>query len=153
MPFDSTCKFIAENFSEDIATWLLGKPVTLTKIEPSELSVEPIRADSLILLESKKQILHIEFQVDPKLDVPFREADYRLRLHRIFPDKSVRQIVIYLRKTNSPLVYQDKFQIDGMCHRYEVIRLWECDVEQFLHLPGLLPFAVRRMRYANPQAG
>ncbi len=28
-----------------------------------------------------------------------------------------------------------------MHHRYEVIRLWECDVEQFLHLPGLLPFA------------
>jgi len=141
MPFDSTCKFIAENFSRDIATWLLGKPVTLTKIEPSELSVEPIRADSLILLQSKKEILYIEFQVDPKPDVPFREADYFLRLHRIFPEKSVQQVVVYLRKTNSPLVYQDSFQMGRMHHRYEVIRLWECDVEQFLHLPGLLPFA------------
>ncbi len=124
-----------------MATWLLGKPVTLTKIEPSELSVEPIRADSLILLQSKKEILHIEFQVDPKPDVPFREADYFLRLHRIFPEKSVQQVVVYLRKTNSSLVYQDSFQMGRMHHRYEVIRLWECDVEQFLLLPGLLPFA------------
>ncbi len=98
MPFDSTCKFIAENFPQDMATWLLGKPVTLTKIEPSELSVEPIRADSLILLQSKNEILHLEFQVDPKPDVPFREADYFLRLHRIFPEKSVRQIDYYLQK-------------------------------------------------------
>ena len=141
MPFDSTCKFIAENFPQDIATWLLGKPVTLTKIEPSELSVEPIRADSLIGLQSKNEIFHIEFQVDPKPDVPFREADYFLRLHRIFPEKSVRQIVIYLRKTNSSLVYQDTFILGRMRHSYEVIRLWECDVEQFLDLPGLLPFA------------
>jgi predicted transposase YdaD len=54
MPFDNTCKFIAENFSSDIATWLLGKPIALTKLEPSELFAEPIRADAVILLESDK---------------------------------------------------------------------------------------------------
>ena len=50
--FDNLCKFLAENFSEDYATWLLGSPVTLTKLSPTELSLEPIRADSLILEQS-----------------------------------------------------------------------------------------------------
>jgi predicted transposase/invertase (TIGR01784 family) len=58
-----------------------------SKLEPSELSVEPIRVDSVILLESDNQILHAEFQVDPKADVAFRMVDYRLRLYRRSPEK------------------------------------------------------------------
>ena len=46
--FDNTCKFIAEMYSPDFATWLLGEPITLTKLSPTELSLEPIRADALI---------------------------------------------------------------------------------------------------------
>jgi predicted transposase/invertase (TIGR01784 family) len=142
MPFDSTCKFLAENFSTDMATWLLGKPVSLTSISPTELSVEPIRADNLILLESDNLILHIEFQLNPKPDVPFRLADYRLRGHRLFPDKEMRQVVIYLRPSNSALVYQTTFELPTMTHHFEVIRLWEQPTELFLAVPGLLPFAV-----------
>jgi len=41
--YDSTCKFIALEYSRDLATWLLGKPLDLTEIKPSELSLEPIR--------------------------------------------------------------------------------------------------------------
>ncbi|MFM7578077.1 MAG: hypothetical protein ACKO5Q_14195 [Microcystaceae cyanobacterium] len=41
--FDNVSKFLAENFSEDYATWLLGRPVTFTKLSPTELSLEPIR--------------------------------------------------------------------------------------------------------------
>lgn len=50
--FDNVCKFLAESFSADFATWLLGEPITLTELSPSELSLEPIRADALILLQS-----------------------------------------------------------------------------------------------------
>ena len=142
MSFDSTCKYLAEHFPQDIATWLLGRPIALTKLEPTELSVEPIRADSLIFLESDETILHVEFQVDPKADVPFRCADYCLRLFRRSPGKTVRQVVVYLRRSNSPRVYQNTFKHGGLQHEFEVIRLWECPVQQFLHLPGLLPFAV-----------
>ncbi|MCA6535943.1 MAG: flagellar assembly protein H, partial [Pseudanabaena sp. M135S2SP2A07QC] len=42
--YDNTCKFLAENFPEDFANWLLGKSIPLTKLETSELSAEPIRA-------------------------------------------------------------------------------------------------------------
>ena len=140
--YDNVCKFLAENFATDLAQWLLNEPVDLTVLEPTELQVDPIRADSLIFLESPNLILHIEFQTTPKDDVPFRMADYRLRLYRRYPNKRIYQVVIYLRQTNSPLVKQDSFEIPELVSRYNVIRLWEVPSQQLLSKPGLLPFAV-----------
>jgi predicted transposase YdaD len=47
--YDNTCKYLAENFPEDLSRWLLGVPISLVQMQPTELSVEPIRADSMIL--------------------------------------------------------------------------------------------------------
>jgi predicted transposase/invertase (TIGR01784 family) len=149
--FDSTCKFIAATFPRDIATWLLGKPIDLTELEPSELSLEPIRADSLILLQSEDLVLHAEFQTIPKREIPFRMLDYRVRLHRLYPDKEVHQVVIYLRQTSSDLVYQEVFELAQTRHKFNVIRLWEVEAEQLLQAPGLWPFAVLG-RSANREA-
>jgi predicted transposase/invertase (TIGR01784 family) len=142
MSFDNTCKFLAENFSADIATWLLGTPIELTKLEPSELFVEPIRADAVIFLESKDLLLHVEFQTDPDPEIGFRVTDYRLRGFRRYPNKQMRQIVVYLRPTQSERVYQTHFELPGLRHEFEVVRLWEQPTDIFLASPGLLPFAV-----------
>jgi predicted transposase/invertase (TIGR01784 family) len=93
--FDPVCKFLVESFPTDFATWLLGEPIPLIELSPTELLLEPIRADALILLQSDEIVLHLEFQTRPKSDIPFRMIDYRLRVHRRFPDKQMRQIVIY----------------------------------------------------------
>ena len=138
---DNICKFLAENFSADFASWLLGEAIALTKIEPSELSVEPIRADSVIFLESTEIILHLEFQTEPNKNIPFRMADYRLRLHRKFPDRQVHQVVIYLSPSQSHLVYETTFTLRELNHTFNVIRLWEQPTEIFQQYQGLLPFA------------
>jgi predicted transposase/invertase (TIGR01784 family) len=104
--YDDTCRFLAEQFSSDFASWLLGEPIALTEIQPSELSLDPIRADALILLESERSVLHIEFQTLPKDNVPFRVLDYRVRMYRKDPSKPKRQVVMYLKQTSSELVYQ-----------------------------------------------
>jgi predicted transposase/invertase (TIGR01784 family) len=140
--FDNTCKFLAESFSEDFASWLLGTPVTMTRLSPSELSLEPIRADALILLNSDDFVLHLEFQTEPDPTMGFRMADYRLRVFRRFPTKQMRQVVIYLTRSNSELVYQNVFEIPGTRHEFEVIRLWEQPTQSFLEARGLLPLAV-----------
>jgi len=140
--FDNVCKFLAENFSEDYATWLLGRPVTLTKLSPTELSLEPIRADSLILEQSEDLVLHLEFQTEPDEKMGFRMLDYRVRVYRRFPLKTMHQVVIYLKPTKSALVYQDSFQLGETTHRYRVLRLWEQSSDLFLKSPGLLPLAV-----------
>jgi predicted transposase/invertase (TIGR01784 family) len=95
--FDNICKFLAENFSTDFASWLLGESITLTELSPKELSLEPIRADALILLQSDEVVLHLEFQTQPDANIPFRMVDYRLRTYRRFPHKRMRQVVIYLQ--------------------------------------------------------
>jgi predicted transposase/invertase (TIGR01784 family) len=140
--YDDACRFLAENFSADFASWLLGTPVTLTEIQPSELSLDPIRADALILLESDESVLHIEFQTLPKNNIPFRVLDYRVRMYRKDPNKPMRQVVIYLKQTGSALVYQTSFTMERTRHEFDVIRLWEQPSSLFLQYSGLIPFAV-----------
>jgi predicted transposase YdaD len=50
--YDDTCRFLAETFSADFAGWLLGESIPFTELKPSELSLDPIRADALILLKA-----------------------------------------------------------------------------------------------------
>lgn len=140
--FDNVCKFLVETFSTDFASWLLGEPILLTELSPSELSLEPIRADALILRQSEQVVLHIEFQTEPKQNIPFRMLDYRMRVYRRFPQKRMRQAVVYLQETRSDLVYQTTFTLEQTRHEFQVIRLWEQSPEPFLQSPGLLPLAV-----------
>ncbi|BAY06027.1 hypothetical protein ACOWPH_01530 [Anabaena sp. PCC 7938] len=69
--FDNLCKFLVETFSSDFATWLLGEPIILTELSPKELSLEPIRADALILRQSEEMVVHIEFQTQPDKNIPY----------------------------------------------------------------------------------
>ena len=94
------------------------------------------------MLQSVEVVLHLEFQTSPDEAMPFRMADYRLRVHRRFPNKSMRQVVIYLKPTVSDLVRQNVFTISGMRHEFEIIRLWEQPTADLLKFPGLLPLAV-----------
>jgi predicted transposase/invertase (TIGR01784 family) len=137
MSFDNTCKRLAEQFPEDFATWLLGEPIALTLLKPTELSNEPIRADSVLLFRSpKRKILHIEFQTYPHFKIPLRMADYRIRLHRKFPNHEIIQYVIYLRETRSPLARQTTFKITGLWAQFNVIRLWEVPAAQLMGAPA-----------------
>jgi predicted transposase/invertase (TIGR01784 family) len=139
---DNISKFLIEQYPNDFATWLLGQPINLTRLDPTELNVEPIRADSVMLLQSADLILHTEFQTLPDETMPFRMVDYYVRLRRKFPDREILQVVIYLKPTNSDLVRQTRYQTNVMTHEFRVIRLWEEPVEIFLRTPGLLPYAV-----------
>jgi predicted transposase/invertase (TIGR01784 family) len=140
--YDDTCRFLAEHFSADFASWLMGVPVTMTELQPSELSLDLIRADAMILLQSDEAILHIEFQTLPKEEIPFRMLDYRVRGKRRYKNKTMRQVVIYLKPTTSQLVHQTTYVLERTHHEFDVIRLWEQPASLFLQYPGLLPFAV-----------
>jgi predicted transposase YdaD len=128
MAYDNVCKYLAERFPEQFAAWLVREVAAPVQMLPTELSEEPIRADSVILLGLQQSILHLEFQTDPDPEIPFRMADYRLRLYRKYPQLPVRQVVIYLRKTRSERVFQTFFRLERLSHEFEVIRLWECNL-------------------------
>jgi predicted transposase YdaD len=77
----------------------------------------------------------------PTPDIPFRLADYALRIYRKFPAKRLVQVVIYLRPTDSPEVYKTTFSGNNIQHQFQVIRLWQQPTELFFERVGLLPYA------------
>jgi predicted transposase/invertase (TIGR01784 family) len=139
--FDNLSKFLADEYSQDLSSWFVGYPVTLTELKPKELSLEPIRADSVVLLKSTDLIIHGEFQTDPDDDIAFRMADYALRIFRKFPNHRLIQVMVYLRRTDSPKVKVTTFRGNNLFHEFRVIRLWEESTAPFLTRPGLWPYA------------
>lgn len=142
MAYDNLCKYLAEQYPQDYARWLLNAEPDNVQVLKSELNLEPIHADSLIFLRLANCILHIEFQTRPSSDppLPLRMLDYKVRLLRQYRCEIV-QVVILLRFTTSELAYNESYQDPFTEHRYRVIRLWEEDPTPFLNTPALLPLA------------
>jgi len=115
LSFDNICKYLAAEYPAAFVHWLLNIDTNDIQILPTELKLDPIRADTLILLRNTNQILHLEFQTLPT-SVPslsLRMLDYWVRLHRQY-DCPIEQVVIrqFLREElmrESPL-YQEIIQ-------------------------------------------
>jgi predicted transposase/invertase (TIGR01784 family) len=142
LAYDNICKYLAEQYPTEFAQWLSTEQVTDIQVLKTELNVEPIRADSLTLLQTANQILHIEFQTlpDSNLPLPLRMLDYWVRLKRRYRCH-IEQVVIFLKSTNSDAVFINELIDINTSHRYQVIRLWEQNPAPLLASPALLPFA------------
>jgi predicted transposase YdaD len=140
--FDNVCKILAEKYPLDFANWLLPETVENIKVLKTELSIEPIRADSVILLQTKNRILHLEFQTRTKSEtpIPLRMLDYFVRLVRQY-NLPVTQVVIFLQETSNEIAFTEAYIDEMTNHRYRVIRMWEQDSDLFLNNPALLPLA------------
>ena len=142
MSFDNVCKILAEKYPLDFANWLLPETVEKIKVLKTELSIEPIRADSVILLQTNNRILHLEFQTRTKSEtpIPLRMLDYFVRLVRQY-NLPVTQVVIFLQETTNEIAFTEAYIDEMTNHRYRVIRMWEQDSALFLNNPALLPLA------------
>jgi predicted transposase YdaD len=133
---------LAEKYPAEFARWLLNIETSKIKVLKTELSIEPIRADSVIFLQLPNRILHIEFQTltlsNPP--IPLRMANYSIRLKTVYRCP-VTQIVIFLQQTNDSIAFQEEYVDETTTHRYRVIRMWEQDPLNFLNNPSLLPLA------------
>jgi predicted transposase YdaD len=140
--FDNVCKILAEKHPLDFANWLLPETVEKIKVLKTELSIEPIRADSVILLQTKNRILHLEFQTRTKSEtpIPLRMLDYFVRLVRQY-NLPVTQVVIFLQETSNEIAFTEAYIDEMTTHRYRVIRMWEQDSDLFLNNAALLPLA------------
>ncbi|MBD2207610.1 Rpn family recombination-promoting nuclease/putative transposase [Calothrix sp. FACHB-1219] len=142
MSFDNVCKVLAEKYPSEFVSWLLSEAPTKVKVLKTELSLEPIRADSVTFLQTANRILHIEFQTrtisNPPL--PFRMLDYSVRLIRQY-NVPVTQVVIFLQETSNEIAYTEEYVNETTTHRYRVLRMWEQDSAMFLDNPALLPLA------------
>lgn len=142
MTYDNICKYLAEQYPRNFVNWLFSESATEIQILKTELSLEPIRADSVTLLQTSNQILHLEFQTLPQSDppMPLRMLDYWVRLHRQYRCP-IEQVIIFLKYTTSELAFVEQFTAANTWHRYRVIRIWEQDPEPLLADSALLPLA------------
>ena len=143
MAFDNYCKYLAEQYPHHFASWLLGESLaenSLIEVLKTELNVEPIRADAILLLRNQRSILHIEFQTIPASvpPMPLRMLDYWVRLYREY-ELPITQFVIFLRETAEEI--PNEFKSENTWHRYHIIKLWEQDKQAFMEHTGLLPLA------------
>ncbi|MFB2970159.1 Rpn family recombination-promoting nuclease/putative transposase [Aerosakkonema sp. BLCC-F183] len=152
MNTDNLCKYLAEEYPAEFVQWLLPSETSNIQVLKTELSLEPIRADSITLLQTPNLILHLEFQTLPASDppLPLRMLDYWLRLYRKYRC-NVEQVVIFLKSTTSEIAYTNEFTAPNTRHRYRVIRMWEEDPAPLLANSGLLPLATLA-RSESPQA-
>ncbi|MCT7985149.1 Rpn family recombination-promoting nuclease/putative transposase [Laspinema sp. A4] len=144
MPFDNLCKYLATKYPQRFAGWILRRIITSpVEVLKTELTLEPVRADSVIFLQTDREILHLEFQVKVSTDrpMPLRMLNYWLRLHWQY-GLPVKQVIIWLKPTSNPAVFETEFVSENTRHRYDVIRMWEESPEPFLTDPALLPLAV-----------
>jgi predicted transposase YdaD len=143
LSYDNTCKYLAESSPASFVRWLLSTEPETVEVLKTELSSEPLRADSLVLLQISTQILHLEFQTLPYSNppVPVRMLEYKSRLVKEYPRYTLEQFVIFLKSTSSELVYENEYRDSSTVHRYRVIRLWEQDPAPLLEAPELLPLA------------
>jgi predicted transposase/invertase (TIGR01784 family) len=142
MAFDNLCKLLAEKHPVRFASWVLGQPIESAEVLKSELSIEPIRADSVILLKLQSQILHLEFQVklDSEPPLPLRMLDYWVRLYRLYR-LPIRQVVVLLRPPAEGTVIESGFVLGTTHHEYQVLCMWEQYPSIFLEDIALLPLA------------
>jgi predicted transposase YdaD len=140
--FDNVCKTLAEKYPADFARWLLKVEAPKIEVLKTELSLEPIRADSVTFLRTQNRILHLEFQtiIQSTPAIPFRMLDYFVRLVRQY-DVPITQVVIFLQETSNEIAFTQEYINEMTIHRYRVIRMWEQDSALFLDNPALLPLA------------
>jgi predicted transposase YdaD len=142
LSYDNACKYLAEQYPAEFVRWLLGVEAQQIEVLKTELTLEPIRADSVTFLRTDNRILHIEFQTlttsTPSLN--FRMLDYSVRLKRQYRCPVV-QVLIFLQETNNEVAVTEEYRDDTTIHYYRVVRLWEQESTQFLTNPALLPLA------------
>ncbi|QKQ72156.1 DUF4351 domain-containing protein [Nostoc sp. TCL240-02] len=140
--YDNLCKILAEKYPRDFTRWLLNQEPRTIEILKTELSIEPIRADSVTFLQTENRILHLEFQTTIKSPKPIslRMLDYYVRLTRKY-QVPVTQVVIFLQETSNEIAFTEEYVNEVTTHRYRVIRMWEQDSALFLNNLALLPLA------------
>ncbi|WGV23388.1 DUF4351 domain-containing protein [Halotia branconii] len=140
--YDNLCKILAQTYPFDFARWLLNQQPQQITILKTELSIEPIRADSVIFLQTENRILHLEFQttIQSKTPIALRMLDYYVRLTRKY-QVPVTQVVIFLQETTDEIAWTEEYVSEVTTHRYRVIRMWEQDSNFFLNNLALLPLA------------
>ncbi|WP_448562532.1 Rpn family recombination-promoting nuclease/putative transposase [Trichothermofontia sp.] len=150
MSFDNLGKLLVEKYPAQFAAWILGQAPDTVRVLKTELSIEPIRADSVLFVQTRDSpgatlsasILHLEFQTRLPSEPPieFRMLDYWVRLYRLHQVPIIQVVIVLLPPTEGTVI-PTQFHVGRTLHEYDVLCLWEQDPQLLLQDLALLPLA------------
>jgi hypothetical protein len=144
-PYDATLKELIEAFPED---WLAGLGIPLTgpvEVLSPELSTVTAAADAVLRVGDR--IVHVDAESGPDPDLATRMLLYNVLIHRM-TKRPVHSVVVLLRPNANPGKMSNEvryapFPGGELAFRFDVLRVWEADVEDLLKRGlGFLPLAV-----------
>ena len=112
-----------------------NRPVTTVKILKTELSIEPIRADSVILMQAQESNFTHRISGQARFRaaaLPLRFLDYWVRLYRLYRMPIV-QVLVLLRPPPENAEIESAFVLGTTRHEYQVLKLWEQSPDLFLN--------------------
>jgi predicted transposase YdaD len=159
---DNPLKRLVTLAADDVAAWLLERPVREVTTRPSNLVPPATALDSdlvffVTLEDGREEILHLEFQGPrSKRPMPIRMLEYQTRLAATYPNMPLTSVVWYVGGAgagDTGTHQHPSGQGQGsLTWYYHVIRLWELDGEALLalHRPALAAL-IGQTRLRNPQ--
>jgi hypothetical protein len=139
-PFDATLKDLIRQFPADWLT-LVGETITETpEVLSADLSTVTASADTLIRLGNR--VIHIDLESGPDDDFASRMLQYNVLAYRLI-GLPVRTVAVLLRPKAQSSNLVDVVEYEQTRFRFDIIRVWEHEAEEFLNGGlGLLPMAV-----------
>jgi predicted transposase YdaD len=134
---DSFFEMLVENDPTEMAEWILGNYQELISVD----ALERYGVNALIL-KTEDIILQIDVRTRLDSNIPSQFFNDYLPLCNIFPNKDIRQVIIYLKPTISPLVHITSYETSDTKHDFDVIRLWEQPTDFFLKNNVLMILAI-----------
>ena len=150
--YDRLIKNVLRGSEADLVQWLLGKrPRAVQEVKPETTSINLRVSDTLFgfdLEDGSLALLHVEFQIEGDVEMPYRMAEYAALLARAHRRRQAQlaSVVVYLDRS---MYRQDpgELKVQGLLgwelhHKYHVLKIWELDPRRVLALgsAALLPF-------------
>ena len=131
--FDKTLRDIIQNIPQKFVSILTGKKGT--KILDNTFPSTKERVADLVLELEDGSIFHLELQTQNDKNMPFRMLEYYLLLKQRYPNKPIKQMVLYVGdgKPNMP----NFLETDKLKFNYELKDIKEIECKELLESDNL----------------
>jgi len=131
--FDKTLRDLIQNIPQKFVSILTGKKGV--KILDNTFPSTKERVADLVLELEDNSIFHLELQTQNDKNMPFRMLEYYLLLKQRYPDKPIKQMVLYVGdgKLNMP----NSLETDKLKFSYEIKDIKSIECKELLESDNL----------------
>ncbi len=130
---DITLRDIIQEIPPKFVQLLSGKKAKKL-LDTSLPEVKERRADFLVELEDGS-IFHLELQTQNDKNMPFRMLEYFILISSKYPDKSIKQMVLYVGE--KPLNMKNKIETENLSYSYRLMDIREISCEELFKSKSL----------------